>query len=308
MPANTLRPINVDPLALSDLPFSEFCQKLYAILDELKDQRFQWYDNQRRTQSLWVNGSRYVLATLGTIAVLLTAVGATVRIMNIGSPLDIFAFFGALMLYAIMGAISFWERTTSATRTYFRHLGVVFAVRDLWTKLQFALLKELVAVKAGEATSEAPARERLLMLSEAFCRDLDSLASAELNEWRTEFLASLSELDAVAKKGTADVQKQLQEAAKAYEEAARDAKIAADSASKQAIVNVTITGDFEGQVSLAIDDTEVIRTRLRSFPVDRIRPGYRKVYARATRAGNEVEAFVVHDFKPGLQDLRLSLA
>jgi hypothetical protein len=39
-----------------------------------------------------------------------------------------------LAIYAVMGAISFYERATDKTTAYFRHLGIILVIRDLWTK------------------------------------------------------------------------------------------------------------------------------------------------------------------------------
>ncbi|HVI67232.1 MAG TPA: hypothetical protein VM910_32340 [Bradyrhizobium sp.] len=83
MPANTLLPIELDPNALAHLDFAEFCDKLIEKLSDIKTQRFAWYDNKRDEQSKWVNGSRRVLATLGSVAILLTAMGTTLRIVDV---------------------------------------------------------------------------------------------------------------------------------------------------------------------------------------------------------------------------------
>src|SRR5690348_2821246 len=46
-------------------------------------------------------------------------------------------------------SISFYERGTEKTTSYFRHLGIILAIRDLWTTVQFEFLKELVALKSA---------------------------------------------------------------------------------------------------------------------------------------------------------------
>src|SRR6266566_8064401 len=64
-----------------------------------------------------------------------------------------------LAIYAVMGAISFYEKGTDKTTAYFRQLGIILAIRDLWTKVQFEFLKELMVLKsaadpkAGEAVA-----------------------------------------------------------------------------------------------------------------------------------------------------------
>jgi hypothetical protein len=80
----------------------------------------------------------------------------------------------------------------------------------MWTKLSSQFCGSSTAVKGTtDAAAELAARERIRALAEAFCNDLDKAASGELIQWRTEFLASLSELEAAAKKGTEDVTKQI---------------------------------------------------------------------------------------------------
>jgi hypothetical protein len=46
------------------------------------------------------------------------------------------------------------------------------------------------------AAAEPPARERVRTLAEAFWTDLDKATVGELSEFRTEFVASLTDLDA----------------------------------------------------------------------------------------------------------------
>ena len=74
-----------------------------------------------------------------------------------------------LAIYAVMGAISFYEKGTDKTTTYFRHLGIILAIRDLWTKVQFEFLKELIVLKdaptrrpqrLSRASASAPSRRR----------------------------------------------------------------------------------------------------------------------------------------------------
>lgn len=134
-----------------------------------------------------------------------------------------------------MGAIALYEKGTDKTTAYFRQVATILAIRDLWTKAQFEFLRELMALKnSPDPSAEPNARERLRALAEAFCTDLDKAATGELTEFRTEFLVSLSELDAASKKGAEDVTKQLGEAAKAAEKAAVDAKAAAEKAAAEA--------------------------------------------------------------------------
>ena len=222
---------------------SQIRRALLEKLRRLKDERFIYYEDQRRKNTKWANGSRWVLALLGSIAFLLTGLAAALRFAPEASlqkwGLDGFdkgVLLAVLAIYAVMGAISFYEKGTDKTTTYFRHLGIILAIRDLWTKVQFEFLKELIVLKdaADRKASEAVARERIRALAEAFCNDVNKITTGELTEWRTEFLASLSELEAAAKKGTDDVTKQIQETVRVAETAATDAKAAAEKAAADA--------------------------------------------------------------------------
>jgi hypothetical protein len=200
---NTFEPIDLDPKALAGLSFPQFVEELMAKILELKDRRFNWYADLRNEHSDIVNGERRLLAWLGTLAILFTAAAAAFRISGFEAikldswpcltyainHADMACLAVALAFYVVMGAIAFYEKATDNTSAYFRHLGVTLAIRDLWTKLQFEFLKSLLALKAGDATAENAAREQLRSLAEAFCNDLDKIASAELTEWRTEFMS-----------------------------------------------------------------------------------------------------------------------
>jgi hypothetical protein len=240
---NTFRAIELEPQATAGLEFPKFVEALLQKLGVLKEERFLYYENLRKKNTKWANGSRWVLALLGSIAFLLTGLAAALRFAP--EPFlqewDLTGFdkgvlLAVLAIYAVMGAISFYEKGTDKTTAYFRHLGIILAIRDLWTKVQFEFLKELTVLKnaADPKAGEAVARERIRALAEAFCNDLDKVATGELTDWRTEFLASLSELEAAAKKGTQDVTTQIQEVLKAAEKAATDARVAAENAAADA--------------------------------------------------------------------------
>src|SRR5262249_60977493 len=106
-------------------------------------------------------------------------------------------------IYAVMGAISSYDKGTDKTTTYFRHLGIILAIRDLWTKVQFEFLRELIVLKdaADRKTAEVVARERIRALAEAFCNDLNKITTGELTEWRTEVLSPPSQPEGAAAKG-----------------------------------------------------------------------------------------------------------
>lgn len=328
---NTFRAIELEPQATAELDFPKFVDELLHKLRGLKEERFVYYERLRKKNTKWANGSRWVLALLGSIAFLLTGLAAALRFAP--EPFlqkwslvgfDKGVLLAVLAIYAVMGAISFYERGTEKTTAYFRHLAIILAIRDLWTTLQFEFLKELVALKsaADPTAGEAVARERIRGLAQAFCNDLDKVATGELTDWRTQFLASLSELEAAAKKGSEDVTAQVQEALKAAEQAATDARAtaekaaadareaakAAEEAGKPGALNLTVSGDFDDQVLISIDGVDVARSSGKAIAIDRVVPGLRKISAHGKRAGKDLETARMIDVKPGLQELELTLS
>jgi len=327
---NTFRAIELEPQGTAELELSKFVEALLEKLRRLKDERFIYYEVLRRQNTKWANGSRWVLALLGSIAFLLTGLAAALRFAPEASlqkwglgGFDKGVLLAVLAIYAVMGAISFYEKGTDKTTTYFRHLGIILAIRDLWTKVQFEFLKELIVLKdaADRKTAEVVARERITALAEAFCNDLNKITTGELTEWRTEFLASLSELEAAAKKGTDDATKQIQETVRAAETAATDAKAAAEKAAadaraaaktaeeagKPGALNLTLSGEFDDEVLISVDDIEVARSRGKTIALERVVPGLRKISAHAKKNAKDVETALMVDIKPGLQRLELVL-
>jgi len=335
MPANvvgnTFRAIELEPQATAELEFSKFVEALLQKLGLLKEERFLYYEHLRKKNTKWANGSRWVLASLGSIAFLLTGLAAALRFAPEAFlqkwDLDGFdkgVLLTVLAIYAVMGAISFYEKGTDKTTAYFRQLAIILAIRDLWTKVQFEFLKELMVLKsaADPKAGEAVARERIRALAEAFCNDLDKVATGELADWRTEFLASLSELEAAAKKGSEDVTTQIQEVLKTAEKAATDARASAEKAAadaraaaktaeeagKPGALNLALSGDFDDQVLISVDGLEVARSSGKTIAVDRVVPGLRKISAHAKKGGKDLEIARMVDVKPGLQDLELVLS
>ena len=326
---NTFRAIELEPQATAELEFPKFVEALLQKLGLLKEERFLYYERLRNKNTKWANGSRWVLALLGSIAFLLTGLAAALRFAPEAflqkwslNGFDKGVLLAVLAIYAVMGAISFYEKGTDKTTAYFRHLGIILAIRDLWTKVQFEFLKELMALKSAAGAGEAVTRERIRALAEAFCNDLDKVATGELTDWRTEFLASLSELEAAAKKGSEDVTTQIQEALKAAEKAAADARAAAEKAAadaraaaktaeeagKPGALNLALSGDFDDQVLISVDGVEVARSSGKTIAVDRVVPGLRKISAHAKKGGKDLEIARMVDVKPGLQDLELVLS
>ena len=328
---NTFRAIELEPQATAELEFSKFVEALLEKLRLLEEERFVYYDDLRKKNAKWANGSRWLLALLGAIAFLLTGLVAALRFAPEASlqkwSLDGFdkgVLLAVLAIYAVMGAISFYEKGTDKTTAYLRHVGIILAIRDLWTKVQFEFLKELMALKsaADPKTGEAVAREHIRALAEAFCNDLDKVATGELTEWRTEFLASLSELEAAAKNGSEDATTQIQEVLKAAEKAATDARATAEKAAadaraaaktaeevgKPGALNLALSGDFDDQVFISVDGIEVARSSGKMIAIDRVVPGLRKISAHAKKGTRDIETARMVDVRPGLQELELVLS
>src|SRR5207245_1309151 len=117
----------LEPQATAELEFSKFVEALLQKLGLLKEERFLYYENLRKETTKWANGSRWVLALLGSIAFLLTGLAAALRFAPEAflQKWDLDGFDKGVLLivlaiYAVMGAISFYEKGTDKTTAYFR--------------------------------------------------------------------------------------------------------------------------------------------------------------------------------------------
>ncbi len=314
----TLYPIELSIEDYKDKPYGELITLLYADARRLKEARFQWYEKQRARLSRWANASRKALACSGALAIALTALASVLRFWeqpaapDAPAPhWDLYLLIVALALYGTMGAVSFFVKESGETSSYLRSLVVLQAIRDRWTKFEFDYLRFVAATKPGDAAGEQAATDRLLDLVASFCTDLDKIATGELTEWRTEFLASLADIDAAARKGTDDTQKLLQDmraATDALRKKAEEAAAAAAAAAEPAKVNLTIQGDFEGQAVVSVDGHEMCRASLASVALPPLLPGIRRIQIRASKDGKGLEAARYQELKPGLQDLALTLS
>jgi hypothetical protein len=305
------------PEATAKLSLADFVTRILAELSRLKDEREAYYDLRRSENSMWANGSRQWLAIIGAVALLLTGLAAALRFAPESWKLDGYdrvAFIAVLAMYALMGALSFYEKGTDRTSAYFRHLLIILAIRDLWTKLQFEVLKELSALQAApEPNAEIATRQRIHALAEAFCNDLNKATTIELSEWRTEFVTSLSELAQAAQKGSEDVTKQIQDVVKAADKAAADAKAsaekaeasakAAETAAQPGYLNVTLGWDFDGEAVVLVDGLEAARSTGKVLTIGPIAPGFKKLVARAQKGDKKLEASKTVKVEPGLRDM-----
>jgi hypothetical protein len=324
----TFDPIKLEPSLWTEKDFTTFATTLFGTLSKHREERFEYFQGLRRKNSRWANNARRIMAILGALAILATGVAAALRFLPNAkerfADWDMPVLVVVLVLYAVMGAMSFYEKTTDTTTSYFRQVALILAIRDLWTKFQFEFLKEFsAAMNAIDPTAaQNAAREKIRLLADGLCADLNKITGAELTEWKTEFIASLSELSEAAKKGSEDVTKQAQDIAKTVEKAAEDAKTAAKDAAtaaaaaakaaadaaKPGAINLTLSGDYDEEVIVSVDGAEVDRTRGKTLGIDRIAPGARKISARSKKAGKDTGASRIVDVKPGIQDASLALS
>lgn len=331
---NTFRPIKLEPQQLVALPFDAFVKELIAKLTSFKDERAAFYEGLRRKNARWANGARAVLAILGALALLLTALAAAIRLSPgtltaVDSKADQPVLVAILVIYAVMGAIGFYEKGSDKTSTYFRQIAIILVIRDLWTRFQFELAKELMSLKgAVDPAVTEPARLRILALGQAFCVDLDKAATGELGEFRTEFMASLAEMDEAARKGTAEVTKLLDDRLKEVQKTAADAKTAAEKAAAEAktaaekaaaaakaaedagkpgFVNLSVTGEFDDEVVVLVGGIEAARSRGKLIALGPRPQGPATIALRGKKGTKELETSVTVDVKPGVQEVKLAL-
>ncbi|HET9246408.1 MAG TPA: hypothetical protein VFO15_11450, partial [Xanthobacteraceae bacterium] len=55
---NTFRAIDLEPQATAELEFSKFVEALLHKLQALKEERFVYYEDLRKKNTKWANGSR----------------------------------------------------------------------------------------------------------------------------------------------------------------------------------------------------------------------------------------------------------
>jgi hypothetical protein len=211
---------------------------------------------------------------------------------------------GAFVTYAIMGGITLFEKIAGGTDTYFRAITSILSIRDLRTALQFDWTKTVLSIDEKDPAALKKARTDLVSSAETFATEVDKITKAEVGQWQAGFTAAMTAAGTMATKGLDDVKSSLDDLAKRQDAAA---KAVADAA-KLATVNVKIEGDFDGEARILVDNVERVRTHLKSYPVDAIQQGIRKIEIFATRGGKAVAAAAAVDCKAGLQDVTLTLA
>lgn len=315
--SGTFKPIELRPQEYSQLNLDDFVKYILDQLDVARQDHSAHYFALRAKNARWAMKSRRWLAFAGAVALLLTTLGAGLRLGEFhgtwaaAKDWDKAALAGALVLYALMGAVAFYERGTDRTTTYFRHIAIILAIRDLWTKLQFEVLREVMSLKqAGTAADETAGRTQIVALAEAFSNDLSRLTTTEISDWRAEFVTSLSELEAAAKKGGEDAGARMttyvaeaQKAAASAEEAAQRAL----AASRPGFVNLVLSGTYDTAVTVTVDGVKVIEATGKRFALGEVKVGPRTIVVAARRDDKPVGASQTFDVKPGVHDLSLAL-
>lgn len=311
---NNFRPVWLDFDKLApEAPVSlrDFADQLRAALNERRKSRYGFY-NGRRAQYAWVLNLRSALAWLGAAGIVLTALATAAHFRWPNDDHDGVLLVIAMVCYAVMAGISFYERSLNLAAAYFRSVGILIGMRDIWTRLQFELLAELRAATVGGADVEVPARDRMAALAQAAWSDMEALTRGEQENWQGEVLASLKDLATAAEGGRGTVETrltQMEKDAAAAATARADRTTAAARAKAPALLTVTLSGDFAGRAEVLIDeqpvaDTQTAEVALKPRPAG---PVHLSATARDS-AGTPLQAALNLELKPGLQTATLTLA
>jgi hypothetical protein len=278
---STFHAINLDIEAWPQDEYPKFVTALRAAVTALKEERLGWYvDLQRKYQ--WVTRLRHKMVVLGVGAALATAAATVARVFDLklaDKGADIWLLVVAVLLYAVMAAMAFYERMEEGSGHYFRSVLTILQIRDQWTDYQFK--DAVLSLEPAPAAADLVAmKKRWLDLAQAFVVAIDKQATTELNEWHTAFSTAIKDLSDAATTGlktaqdTLDktVKERLEQARKEVEDArkeAEDAKKAARPGS--ALVKVDDTSNAEATVRL---DGAIVRHGLeRHFVVPNIPQG-----------------------------------
>lgn len=312
---DTFSTLDAQLAQIAETDFAKFFRWLYEAVEKLKSDRENFYRTLRNKNSWWINASRRTLATLGALALLLTAFAGIAAMVGAEEvwlkEWQTRSLIGAFVIYAIMGAIALFERGTDLSTSYFRHLTITIAIRNLWNEFQLTMLKEYPALLETAGTDPNTARDRAIDLTRALCKDLDTLVSTEQTEWRTEFIESLKELDTAAKEGMGKVKTDLQAAMDMVMKAAGEAKAAAEQAKAALLpgdINVTVSGDFDENLIVLVDQVKRHdKAVMKKFSLRGIVPGTHEIEVKARKGTEDINQSAVVEVKPGLQNYTITL-
>ncbi|MBY5549914.1 hypothetical protein HFO61_24420 [Rhizobium leguminosarum] len=312
---NTFSTLNAELAKLKIAEFTGFFDWLYVEVKRLKNEREIFYAGLRNRNSWWIKASRRTLAALGATALLLTALAGMTAIADTQDAWlkewQTRGLIGAFVIYALMGAIALFERGTDLSSSYFRHLTITIAIRNLWNEFELTMLKEYPALVETASKNQIAARDRAIELVRALCKDIDTLVSTEQTEWRTEFIESLKELDTAAKDGMGKVKTDLQAAIDKVTKAAEGVSKAVEQAKAALLpgdLNVTVNGDFDGNLVVLVDQAKRHdKPVMKKFALRGIVPGTREFEVKAKKGAQEINLSEVVEVKPGLQNYTITL-
>lgn len=262
---STFETVDLDKLELESIgPIPDYAAKLYGELKRVKEERDRFYERNTAT-SRWVLKVRKALILLGILALLATAASSAAKLSSWSDTVVNYGLAIALIAYALMTALSFYESATAGSAAYFRGNTIREALRDLWTNYEFDQAAILAKTSTGgDADAIKP---ELLATARALAAAMDTLARNELNDWRGEVQTSLTQLAAVGKEGLAAMQAQLK-----ADYDARLAKLEEDAKSK-AYLTLQVNGAAVGDIDVTIDEGRPVRTPDRSIALPELKAG-----------------------------------
>jgi peptidoglycan/LPS O-acetylase OafA/YrhL len=133
---NTFLPVDLKPESFSE-EFAKFLPEILHRAAVFTAMRRNYYDERRARITVWVQRTRRILAWAGAAALVLTGLAAALELAFPGLGYTRWPLFAVLVIYAVMGGISFVDRTLDRSTAYFRYVTTILTLRDLSTKLQF---------------------------------------------------------------------------------------------------------------------------------------------------------------------------
>jgi len=301
----TFRTVNLERLKLHSVTeVPAYAKALYDELRRIKRLRVAYYQDLRSGYSS-VLGLRRNLIRLGIVALLATAISAAAQITGTKKFwfIDDVVTWGlgsALLAYALMTALSFYESATANSSAYFRSNAIIVAFRDLWEQYEFDQVGILAEWAAG--ADPVATKTELLATARALIAAMDTLSRTELDDWRGEVQTSLAQLAAIGKEGLASVKIELRAE---YDQ--RLAKL--EEAAKRAYVTLTINGDFVGEAELTIDGKQTIHTAQRQIALPEMTPGPHGIKASAKDKQGQLRSGAKWiDCKAGISEEELEVA
>jgi hypothetical protein len=304
---NTFKPLTLNDTELSAAKtISAFLVELTTEVNGFRIDNVKYYENIRGRQTTWTQFSRRSLAWLAVLAFVFTAV-ATLgqsKLLDMSTNMTADLLVASFVAYLSMGGITLYEKIAGGTDSYFRAVASIVSIRDLWTALQFEWTKTVLSSDDNDAASAKKARMDMINSAQTFATEVEKITKAEIDQWQTGFVAAMTAASGLATKGLDDLKTSIDALAKKQEEAAQAA--AADA--KTAILNVKIEGDFDGDARILVDNVERAQTHLKSYPIDSVRLGVRKIEVFAKHGDKNVAAATAVECKAGVQDITLTLA